>query len=147
MKQCRICGVVKLLEEFPSKHKKIGASLRSYCYECQRNYCRQYYIKNKPEYNRRRRVVQRAMRDRNRMLVHEYLLEHRCVDCGERDVRVLEFDHVRGKKLGNISELAGGAVAWRRIEEELAKCEVRCANCHRRRTGKVLGWFRWRDGA
>ena len=53
-----------------------------------------------------------------------------CVDCGIKDVRVLDFDHVRGHKLANIGALRNIA----RLEAEAAKCEVRCANCHRIRT-------------
>jgi hypothetical protein len=57
-----------------------------------------------------------------------------CVDCGESDVRLLEFDHVRGIKESDISTLVPVGMAWQRIVREIAKCEVKCANCHRRRT-------------
>jgi hypothetical protein len=56
------------------------------------------------------------------------------VDCGESDPIVLEFDHIRGKKVGDVSTLAGQAFSWHKLSAEIAKCEVRCANCHRRRT-------------
>ena len=46
---------------------------------------------------------------------------------------MLEFDHLRDKRL-NVSALTNRAVPWDAIAEEMAKCEVVCANCHRRRT-------------
>lgn len=63
----------------------------------------------------------------------EYLLFHPCVDCGHDDIRVLEFDHVRGKKLANISRMVFQK-SLEKVKQEIAKCEVRCANCHRIQT-------------
>ena len=62
-----------------------------------------------------------------------YLIEHPCVDCRETDITVLEFDHLRDKTK-NVSALMRGTNSWSRIEVEIAKCVVRCANCHRRET-------------
>ena len=56
-----------------------------------------------------------------------------CVDCGEKDPRVLDFDHLNNKK-HNISTLLRKEYSWESILEEAAKCEVRCANCHRKKT-------------
>jgi hypothetical protein len=142
MKQCRLCKVFKPLAQFPSKHKKMGAPRRTYCYECQREYCRQHYRDNKEAYNARRNARQRNMRRLNRLRVLQYLRDKCCIDCGESDVRVLEFDHVAGVKTANISDICRQAVAWRRVEAELAKCVVRCANCHRRKTALDLGWYK-----
>jgi hypothetical protein len=53
---------------------------------------------------------------------------------------VLEFDHV-----GDKSFAIGGAIRerlWRSIEQEMAECEVVCANCHRRRTARRGGFAR-----
>ncbi len=55
-----------------------------------------------------------------------------CADCGEHDPIVLEFDHVRGEKLLTIAD-ARSSRSWASIMEEIEKCEVVCANCHRRR--------------
>jgi hypothetical protein len=53
---------------------------------------------------------------------------------------VLEFDHHdRATKREDVSRLMAYS-SWRRIEAEIAKCDVRCANCHRRRTAHQLGW-------
>jgi hypothetical protein len=46
----------------------------------------------------------------------------------------MDFDHVRGDKLLNVSRLRNGRLAWWRLLAELKKCEVVCANCHRIRT-------------
>src|SRR5579883_2901903 len=62
---------------------------------------------------------------------------HPCVDCGKTDIRVLDLDHVREVKQASIMRMIGIGCAWRTIEAEIAKCEVRCANCHRIRTGQV----------
>ena len=72
-------------------------------------------------------------------MVLAYLLEHPCVDCGETDPVVLDFDHLRDKTK-NVSALLKST--WTRILREIEKCDVVCANCHRRRTASRGGFFR-----
>jgi hypothetical protein len=55
------------------------------------------------------------------------------VDCGLNEISVLDFDHV-GKKRANVVSLAREGCSLERLIEEIEQCEVRCANCHRRRT-------------
>ena len=69
-----------------------------------------------------------------------YLRAHPCVDCGEEDPIVLEFDHLRDKKFGISKGLQDRS--WQSVLDEIAKCEVVCANCHRRRTAKRGGFTR-----
>jgi hypothetical protein len=73
-------------------------------------------------------------RKRIRAFLVAYLVGHPCVDCGESDPVVLEFDHVRGTKVAAISSFVRNMASMNRILAEIAKCDVRCANCHRRRT-------------
>ena len=55
--------------------------------------------------------------------------------CGEKDPVVLEFNHLNPTaKLANICEIAVKGFAWARVADEIAKCEVLCANCHQRHT-------------
>jgi hypothetical protein len=56
-----------------------------------------------------------------------------CVDCGESNHIVLDFDHIRDKKY-NVSRMIHDGFSWAAIKKEIEKCEVVCANCHRIRT-------------
>jgi len=76
----------------------------------------------------------------------EYLRGHPCVDCGETDIVVLDFDHLRDKAAG-VSDLVAAGARWERILVEIEKCEVVCANDHRRRTARSFGWTRFADQA
>lgn len=51
-----------------------------------------------------------------------------CVDCGNKNLTVLQFDHVRETKTRVVSKMVQGS--FETLEKEIAKCEVRCANCH-----------------
>jgi hypothetical protein len=76
--------------------------------------------------------------------VAQYKAERGCSDCGEMDPVVLELDHLdpstkdaklrRGSKWGRHQTMS--ALGWKRLFTEVEKCEVVCANCHRRRTAK-----------
>jgi hypothetical protein len=66
-----------------------------------------------------------------------------CMDCGRRyPYYVMDFDHVRGKKLFNIGQPAQRGAS--KLLAEILKCDIICANCHRARThwrriaGKVV---------
>lgn len=84
-----------------------------------------------------------SIKERNRAVVTSYLSGKCCVDCGNTDPRVLDFDHVRGEKVGNVSHDVRNAWPVRKLLEEIGKCEIRCANCHRivtfeRRKSRIL---------
>ena len=81
----------------------------------------------------------RELRQEKRLWLYEYLLDHPCVDCGEDDPVVLEFDHQHNKEL----DISRAVNDWsqERIEREIAKCEVVCSNCHKRRTAISQDWL------
>lgn len=87
----------------------------------------------------RRRLSRQAYRLRrrthNRTLVHNRKTLTPCAECksNDFDVKQKEFDHVRGKKVANISYLVTHA-STKKLLEELEKCEVICTGCHRKRT-------------
>jgi hypothetical protein len=139
-KRCVTCQVVRPVSEF-KKRRAAEDGLQSRCRQCSRD----WYLAHKDEHvvdvRRRNARVRAGHQDR----LADYLLEHPCVDCGETDVRVLEFDHEDpSSKAAEIGRLAACSMPWNRIQAEIEKCSVRCANCHRRRTATMRGY--WRDG-
>lgn len=118
---------------------------QSHCRECHAAYRRQHYLKNREIYVAREVARIDRYREQNRILLYEYLGEHPCVDCGETDVRVLEFDHRDpATKRQNIGHLAARK-PWKLVLSEIEKCEVRCVNCHRRRTATQFNWSKASD--
>ncbi len=73
---------------------------------------------------------------RNLVYVRDLLMGSVCADCGETRLAVLEFDHV-GPKTNFVTVLARQGCSLRRLQQEISQCEIRCSNCHRRRTMQV----------
>ena len=67
--------------------------------------------------------------------MYGYLDRSRCVDCGVTDPLVLEYDHV-GVKRSAVTTMAWSGYSLASIIREIEHCEVRCCNCHRRRTAE-----------
>lgn len=60
-----------------------------------------------------------------------------CQDCKkEFPYFVMDFDHVRGTKNGNIADYPTRKVSIITLMTEIDKCEIVCSNCHRLRTFK-----------
>ena len=76
----------------------------------------------------------RTKRSRQRLLFLRSIKEGEvCEDCKKAfPPCVLDFDHVRGEKLFSIGTATARSLSS--LMEELQKCEIVCANCHRVRT-------------
>jgi hypothetical protein len=86
--------------------------------------------------------AQKRHRIKVRLKVLEFLSSRKCVDCGENDPIVLEFDHKNpSKKFKPISIMLSGHYSWESLLKEIKKCEIRCANCHRRKTYRQFKFF------
>lgn len=81
---------------------------------------------------------QRA-RDEAKRFVYEYLIQKSCEDCGEPDLTVLTFDHVRGEKKMNVPHMISQGYSVASIKNELEKIDIVCFNCHRRRDQRRRG--------
>jgi hypothetical protein len=135
VKTCTRCGETKPLDQFPPVRRSEPEKLQTWCRACFSEANKRNYWKN-PERERARLLVQTTRkREDNRRRAIEYLLSHPCVDCGEKDIVVLQFDHLRDKAF-NVSTMIANGTNWVRVEAEIAKCVVRCANCHRLRTAQ-----------
>ena len=90
---------------------------------------REEYLK-RPENREKIRATQRARAERIRRHIDAVKLSRGCIDCGFRGhPAALDFDHLSDKTI-NVSSAKSIAQA----DAEIAKCEVRCANCHRIKT-------------
>jgi len=72
----------------------------------------------------------------------DYLSTKSCVDCGEKDPVVLDFDHKDPRtKFKTVARMRAGHYSWESVYAEIVKCEVRCSNCHRRKSYVQFGYF------
>jgi hypothetical protein len=133
MRRCGRCGEEKVLSDFAWRRREKGER-HNYCRPCHAEYRREHYLANREKYialAQQRKVALFA--ERTELLI-VYFEDHPCVDCGETDPVVLEFDHLRDKDFNVGSKLAN--YPWPVILNEIEKCEVVCANCHTRRTAR-----------
>lgn len=132
MKSCTRCGIAKPLSGFATRRKG-SATQQSWCRDCYKAVAATRYRQlTSAQIARKNETTRNRKRDARRRL-WAHLASECCVDCGERDVLVLDFDH-RVAKQANVADLISNGAPWEAISAEMAKCEVRCANCHRRQT-------------
>lgn len=138
MKICTKCNQNKPVEEFSWRNKAAGKR-SGLCKACHTVARRAHY-----DTNREKLVTQMKMRHQElRDKIWEYKNSHPCVDCGFSNPRALQFDHLPGSdKQFDIASAPKRGFSWDKILEEIAKCEVVCANCHSIRTHDRGGWVR-----
>lgn len=141
-KRCSKCGETKPLTEF---NRKDRGRLQPYCRPCNSAYLKEHYAKNLSYYVKKAARFRRKRKAENLARLLAYFADHPCVDCGETDPVVLQFDHVRGEKYKAVGALFAEGSSWEMIEAEIEKCVVRCANCHWRKTAKQFGWYAYAD--
>jgi len=115
LQKCNKCGEQLPVEEFCFRDKASGER-HKICKRCQRAYKRAHYCRNREYYCAHAKANTARYRERNRAFLHEYLEAHPCVDCGESDIRVLEFDHVKGEKVETVSRLATWGISVVRLK-------------------------------
>lgn len=141
MRVCCECKIAKPLDQFSFRNKTNGT--RGYqCKLCWNFFNRNRYRSDSGYYKTKAEKSRAINTKIKAKLVLAYLQEHPCVDCGEKDPVVLDFDH-QHSKLKTIGVLVNLNVSWDKIAAEITKCEVRCANCHRRKTAKEQSWFKY----
>lgn len=142
MKICSICKALKGSEDFHvNKSKRDGRQTK--CKPCSSALTKVYYEANRTKLRSQISSRNKILRRENQYRLLEHLQKHPCVDCGETDPVVLDFDHVRGTKVRDLCRMAAWGTSAEKLAEEMNKCEVRCANCHRRKTAKQKKFFRY----
>jgi hypothetical protein len=138
-RRCGRCSQSKPVAEFAWRRKARGQR-DNYCRSCRAEYKQEHYAANRARYiaaalRRSRRIA----RERAEYLVR-FFRTRPCSDCGETDPLVLEFDHLRDKSFNIAKGLRDHS--WAAVLAEIDKCDVVCANCHRRRTALRAGFAR-----
>lgn len=132
-KTCSSCNEEKTLDKF-SKGRK--------CKKCYNEWHNNYYhTKNKQKHIDTIKEQNKNNKMANRVKFLDFMKGKCCAHCGEDDIVVLEFDHIDpSTKKNTVSNLLGQGsyTPWKTIKEEIDKCQILCANCHRRKTAKQL---------
>jgi hypothetical protein len=128
MKRCGKCGLVKPVSEF---HRWKRDGHQTWCKACRCDYDRAYHQRNKKKRLAQKKILHADMNEWYRSLK----IGRPCTDCG--DVfhhSAMTWDHLPGtEKRAEVSTLLQRH-SRKQILEEIAKCELVCANCHAVRT-------------
>lgn len=136
--KCSKCKKHLPVSEFRIKGRKSDgqAKYQSFCNLCNKEYNKEHYLKNKEKYLQKAKIYDEINKEKITKYIVDYLLLNPCIDCGESDPIVLEFDHRENKRYSISNMMTSGSYPLQTVIEEIKKCDVRCANCHRRRTAK-----------
>jgi hypothetical protein len=142
MKTCNRCREEKPLDEFRNR-KASKDGKEAACKNCRQGYDNATYASspdrktNIAASNQKRRV------ERFKFII-DYLKSHPCVDCGQTDWQLLDFDHTNAEnKVDSIANMVSKVVPMTRLVAEIEKCVSRCLYCHRKRTIEQFGWYAW----
>jgi hypothetical protein len=97
--------------------------------EKRREFRRNWYLKNKE--SEKEHVKKRKLGIRR--WFENYKIKLKCKKCQENHPATIDFHHKEGEeKERNISYLVSNGYSVEKIQKELKKCQVLCANCHRK---------------
>lgn len=140
IKKCCKCKIEKEIFEF-NKNKSRKDGFNSFCKSCAHIQFKEYYHKN---YDKQLKSVIKRNK-KNRLLIkkfiYEFKLKNSCKICGESDPATLDFDHIKKKK-NVIAKMVANSNSINTIKKEIEKCQVLCANCHRKKTAKDFNWYK-----
>ena len=136
-KICSRCKTPKDADEF-SKNRTKSDGLNNVCKLCNKAYQKKYYRDNYEECRENLRKSNQRLRKR----IREFVYEKKGAPCTDCKVQyspwVMQFDHVSEDKLDDVARMAGQGRPIEKIQLEIDKCEVVCANCHAERTHNRL---------
>lgn len=134
IKTCAKCKDVKSTSEFsPNNRDKPFGRLSSYCKTCRRDHQR---YKSKDLQKEEKKQYNKNRREEKRLFLLNYKTGKFCSDCQRSfPSECLDFDHVRSPKIVPVSKMVGmSTYSIKDMLDEIDKCELVCANCHRTRT-------------
>lgn len=130
MKFCTNCQQTKDETEF-NKNKARKDGLNGFCRDCAKQTSRNYYKMN-IDYHKKYIIAQNIKRRIESLnKINSYKSSKGCKYCIEKEPCCLEFHHLRDK-FDDVSKMVQNGYSWKRIEKEISKCDLVCANCHRK---------------
>ena len=98
----------------------------------QQKYFKNWYEENKEHFKKQVAVLNKKKRIELRQMIFDYKASKGCNRCPENDARCLDFHHIGDDKEFTIGNILRNKLCWESILKEIEKCEVICANCHRK---------------
>ncbi len=143
---CCRCKNEKDYDEFSFKNKKRNIKQKT-CKECFKIVRRKWYEKHKEK------IILKNTKNRkkNTLWFIEYKSTLKCSRCTENHPACLDFHHLNPQEKDfSVTAIANGTYSKKRILEEINKCEVLCANCHRKlhyneKCGEKWGNLRYKE--
>lgn len=114
---------------------KSGLKRHRTCKVCKRRYNKLWYKKNRTSHLKAVSIVSTLARTRLKDEVNKLKHNRKCTDCATPyPYYVMDFDHCRGKKKAHVADMVSRRASLQEILDEIKKCDLVCANCHRART-------------
>ena len=142
MKKCTTCKQEKDLSDF-GKHKITKDGYKHVCKDCtKKNNERYSNLEGAKEIKTERN---RLAKEKVKQAYYEYMKDKKCMLCEENHIACLDFDHRdQTTKSHNVSSMLTDRRSWSSVLKEINKCDILCANCHRKRTAIQCGWYKTR---
>lgn len=135
--KCSLCKVEKPDEEFVWRNKALEIR-HCVCKPCQKEKSKAHYHANKDKYYAKNKAYELDVQTK----VNQLKSKTGCVDCGESDPRCLDFDHIDPTTKTDSIGVLVRKCSYESVLIEIAKCEVRCSNCHRKKTSVQFDWYK-----
>lgn len=143
--KCSRCGERKLRSDNKERseyHRRTNGKWYAYCKLCHSQYTKSHYRQHKTVYLAKARRYDAEYKKEIHVWLYRYFQEHPCVDCDETNPIVLEFDHRDDTdKIAAVSLFVQARRSIKSVQREVAKCDVRCSNCHKKRTAVQQNWY------
>ena len=139
MKICPHCKKEKNNNEF-NKNRNRPDGLAIQCKICIQKMQKAHYIKSE---KRRKSVEYRRINSKqnSKNIIYKHLINNPCINCGETDPIILQFHHVKGKKIFAIANAIRLGINIENLKNEISKCEILCSNCHLKKTAQKNGYW------
>lgn len=139
-KICSQCQKETPLSGF-NKNRQSPDGLQWRCRECDNRICKEAYHKDSGRY---KKYAKQRSKDTRAWFV-ELKKQKQCAKCGDNRWYVLDFHHHNDDKNACVARLVAHGHSKKKIMEEVKKCTVLCANCHRE--AHYLAWAKgWLNG-